>query len=258
MSCNLAGEITTARANKRQGTANASRPAPVADPFGLHLLPVLLGHLGCTHTSQAEWRDGQTASTGLLAIAAFSHPAANLHLIGLGLALGALGDFVLTRRSQAAFLIGMATFAAGHLAYIAAFWLRAQSIADIGAANAMPSGLSFAALLALAVLLLSTEVWLAPRTGPLRWPVRGYVVVIGLMGLTVLLLPPHPENAGAIYLQIGAALFILSDLMLALRLFVVPTAKAATTLSLALWPAYWGGQFLIMLGASLYWLPFGA
>lgn len=198
----------------------------------------------------------KTASTGLLAVVALTHPSGTFQLIGMGLALGALGDFALTRRSQTAFLAGMAAFALGHVAYIAAFWLRTQSIA-----GAMPpaalSGRTLVALIALAVLLLSTEVWLAPRTGPLRWPVRGYVVVIGLMGLTVLLLPPHPENAGAGVLQIGAALFILSDLLLALRLFVVPTAKAATTLSLALWPAYWLGQFLIMLGAGLYWLPFG-
>ena len=199
----------------------------------------------------------KTASTGLLAVTAFTHPASSFQLIALGLAFGALGDFALTRRSQTAFLLGMAAFAAGHLAYIAAFWLRAQSIADAMPPTATPSTSTLAALIALAMLLLSTEVWLAPRTEALRWPVRGYVVVIGLMGLTALLLPPHPENAGAGVLQIGAALFILSDLLLALRLFVFPTGKTAQGLSLALWPAYWLGQFLIMLGAGLYLLTFG-
>lgn len=199
----------------------------------------------------------KTASTGLLAVIAFTHPSSAFPLIALGLASGALGDFALARRGQTAFLLGMAAFAAGHLAYVAAFCLRAQIIADALPSATLLSGLTIAALIALALLLLSTEVWLAPRTGPLRWPVRGYVVVIGLMGLTALLLPPHPENAGAGVLQIGAALFLLSDLLLALRLFVFPTDKAATTLSLALWPAYWLGQFLIMTGAGLYWLPFG-
>ena len=87
---------------------------------------------------------------------------------------------------------------------------------------------------------------------------RGYVIVIGLMGLTSVLLVPHPETAGATYLQIGAALFIRSDLLLALRLFVVPTGKTAQKLSIALWPAYWCGQMLILHGSGLYWLPFGA
>lgn len=235
-------------------------------PDDPRLLLILLAFV-CFLTYWVIWaaRDGiggpgpqvKTASTGLLAVVAFTHPASSFQLIALGLAFGALGDFALTRRSQTAFLLGMAAFAAGHLAYIAAFWLRAQSVAD-AVPPAAPSGLSLAALIALALLLLSTELWLAPRTGALRWPVRGYVIVIGLMGLTSLLLVPHPETAGATYLQIGAALFILSDLLLALRLFVFPIGTTAQKLSIALWPAYWCGQLLILLGAGLYWLPFGA
>lgn len=199
----------------------------------------------------------KTAATGFLAGLALTQPVSGIQLIGLGLAFGALGDFALTWRSQAAFRFGMAAFAAGHLAYIAAFCLRGQTISEATPSATSLSGYTIVTLVALAALLLSTEIWLAPRTAALRWPVRGYVVVIGLMGLVALLLPPHPENAGASYLQIGATLFILSDLLLALRLFVFPTAKAATTLSLTIWPAYWLGQFLIMLGAGLYWLPFG-
>ncbi len=77
------------------------------------------------------------------------------------------------------------------------------------------------------------------------------------MGVTALFLVPHPENSGAAVLQTGAALFILSDLLLALRLFVFPSGKTARGLLLALWPAYWCGQMLILHGAGLYWLPFG-
>lgn len=199
----------------------------------------------------------KTASTGLLAVVALNHPSSTYLLIGLGLAFGALGDFALTRRSQTAFLRGMAIFAAGHMSYIAAFWMRAQTITE-RVPPVASSGPSLAALIGLAVLLLSTELWLAPRTGALRWPVRGYVLVIGVMGLTALQLVPHPENAGATYLRCGAALFILSDLLLALRLFVLPIGRAAHGLSLALWPAYWFGQWLILLGAGFYWSPFGA
>ncbi|WP_426037072.1 lysoplasmalogenase [Cypionkella sp. TWP1-2-1b2] len=234
------------------------------------LLLILLAFV-CFLTYWVTWagRDGiggpgpqvKTASTGLLAVVAFTDPARSFQLITLGLAFGALGDFALTRRSQTAFLLGMAAFVAGHLAYIAAFWLRAQTIADAMPptampATAMPSTSTLAALIALAMLLLSTEVWLAPRTGALRWPVRGYVVVIGLMGMAALLLVPHPVTLGATYLQIGAALFILSDLLLALRLFVFPTGMTAHKLSIALWPAFWLGQTLIFFGAALYWLPF--
>ncbi len=230
-------------------------------------LLLLLAAFGCFLTYWVVWtaRDQvslsgavmKTASTGLLAILAFTHPSNTFQLIALGLAFGALGDFALTRRSQTAFLLGMAAFAAGHLAYIAAFWLRAQTITDTAPSTTSLSGLTLATLIALSAVILSTEVWLAPRTGRLRWPVRGYVVVIGLMGTAALLLVPHPENAGAAYLQIGAALFILSDLLLALRLFVFRTENTAQKLSIALWPAYWCGQLLILIGAGLYWLPFG-
>ena len=49
--------------------------------------------------------------------------------------------------------------------------------------------------------------------------------------------------------MLGAALFVASDLLLALRLFVAQDAQAQRRLSLLLWPAYWGGQALILLGA---------
>jgi uncharacterized membrane protein YhhN len=194
----------------------------------------------------------KTASTGLLAAvgALFSGPLP--WAIVLGLTLGALGDFFLARRHPSAFLTGMAAFALGHLAYAWAFLSRAAEIAPFQLAPAQ--GLAGLALL---VLLLSTEVWLAPRTAALRWPVRGYVVVIGLMGLAAIALPPHPENLSAALIRLGAALFVLSDLLLAIRLFVARTGPATRGLSLALWPAYWGGQLLILVGAGLYALPFG-
>lgn len=194
----------------------------------------------------------KTASTGLLAgfgaVGGWPLPWAIL----LGLTLGALGDFCLTRPSPRAFLAGMAAFALGHLAYGWSFLSRATEIAPLQLAPAQAG-----AGLALLTLLLSTELWLAPRTGALRWPVRGYVVVIGLMGFAAIALPPHPENLSAALICLGAALFILSDLLLALRLFVARSEAARRALALALWPAYWGGQLLILLGAGLYARPFG-
>ncbi|MFM7333882.1 MAG: lysoplasmalogenase family protein, partial [Tabrizicola sp.] len=111
------------------------------------------------------------------------------------------------------------------------------------------SGTELAVLGLLVALLLSTEVWLAPRTGDLRQPVRGYVGLIGLMGAAAILLPAHPGQG---VLRLGAALFILSDLMLALQLFVVKGEGVRRELALALWPAYWAGQALILWGAVAY------
>lgn len=52
--------------------------------------------------------------------------------------------------------------------------------------------------------------------------------------------------------RLGAALFILSDLMLALQLFVVKGEAVLRMLALALWSAYWTGQALILWGAVTY------
>lgn len=193
----------------------------------------------------------KTVSTGALALLVLVDNGPGW--LASGLALGASGDFFLARRGERAFLAGMAAFALGHLVY-------AGGLLALGAGFApLPlSTLQIGAALFLVCIILSTEVWLAPRTGALRWPVRGYVLVIGLMGLTAIVLPAHPENLSAVPIRLGAALFILSDLMLSLRLFVAQGEPAKRALSLALWPAYWCGQALIMLGSVLYALPFGA
>lgn len=187
----------------------------------------------------------KTLSTAALALAAALYASgggAGPTLIALGLGLGALGDFLLSRNGDRAFLGGMAAFALGHLAYVAALWTLMQVTGTTAGQWIIGAGL--------VMLVASTEFWLAPHTGALRWPVRGYGIVIGAMGLTALFLGPVE---GRETLWLGAALFILSDLMLALRLFVVKDTGKARALSYALWPAYWGGQFLILIAAFSIW-----
>lgn len=164
-----------------------------------------------------------TAPLALLAAALTLGQTPALILIGLG--LGAVGDLALSRRGEPAFLTGMATFAAGHLCYGAAFARHAQ----------VPGRAETLALAALTALLLSTEVWLAPRTAGLRWPVRAYTLVIGLMAASTILLAPAPFLPT---IHLGAALFVLSDLLLGLALFLATTPQARKALSLALWPTY--------------------
>ncbi len=169
--------------------------------------------------------------------------------MALGLALGALGDWLLAQRSKAAFLAGMGAFGIGHLVYAGVMLIRGADIGFDGLSAA-----ELAAVAALLMLLVSTEVWLAPRTGALRGPVRAYVAMIGVMGMMLVILPGHPGQG---LLRLGGALFILSDLLLALRLFVVADPARQRQLSLALWPAYWAGQALIGLAALSYWAPMG-
>jgi len=190
----------------------------------------------------------KTVSTGVLALAvalAGQGGAAWFWLVPLGLAMGALGDLCLALKAERLFLAGVGAFGLGHLAYAAGFLLRSG---DLGFDGVSPGeGLALAGLLS---LLLSTELWLAPRTGGLRRPVRGYVGLIGLMGAAAVLLPEAPGQG---VLRLGAALFILSDLMLAVEMFVARDPGLRRGLARALWPAYWAGQALIGWGALAFW-----
>ncbi|GHD99421.1 hypothetical protein GCM10008024_06730 [Allgaiera indica] len=182
-------------------------------------------------TRPVSWQRSifKTMATALLAAAAL--PLGAPPLIALGLALGAVGDLALSRPGQRSFLIGMAAFAAGHLAYAWLFLRMGTNDPLI-----VPS-------LVVLVLAGSTEFWLAPRTGALKWPVRGYVLVITAMMLAVLTLPGR-----ALTVMLGAALFVLSDLLLAIELFCLD--RPSPWLSRSVWLCYWGGQALILLGTA--------
>lgn len=149
-----------------------------------------------------------------------------------GLALSALGDLALSRRGRTAFLIGLIAFAAAHVAYVWVFAGIAQ--------GAMP-------LVPAAILLIyaaSSELWLAPFTGTLRWPVRGYVAVITAMGVAALMLP-----AGFGLVTLGAGLFIASDTLLAVQMFrLAPDHPRQRAVSVMLWALYIAGQALILWG----------
>lgn len=152
----------------------------------------------------------------------------------VALLLSALGDLALSRDGEKAFLVGLVSFAAAHVAYVVYFW-------SIGAGPlAMP-----VLLAALVVFALSTERWLSPFTGELRWPVRAYVVIICAMGATAFGLLDRPLAVA------GAVAFMASDTLLAIQLFrMKPDAALQRMVSIALWALYAGGQFLIVAGVG--------
>ncbi len=205
----------------------------------LSALAALAYELTPKDVSNPRWTITAIKGTAVGALALWALLYLPNPLITAGLLLGAIGDIALTRPGQRAFLIGMAAFALGHLAYAAAFLPHL----------AAPNPRQTAILVALALLLASTEIWLTPHTGALRNPIRGYVAVIGLMAISATVLLPGPARES---IQLGALLFVLSDLLLALRLFRAHTPRSKSLLSLTLWPAYWLGQALILLGAIGY------
>lgn len=204
-----------------------------------YLMQIATDRPGTGHWQRSIVKTG--ATLGLVA-AGVAAEAPGLIVIGVG--LGAAGDFCLSRPGQTTFLAGMAAFAAGHLAYLAAFWTRA---AQLGVTHPTTLQIAVIALLGLAVLALG--LWLSSKAGPLRLPVLAYALVIGLMAATALILPANPGDRT---IQTGVALFLLSDTLLAFRLFASP-ASAKRPLDLAVWPAYWLGQALILVGTAIYW-----
>lgn len=198
-------------------------------------LAIALAYLPFTDDA-TSWRRSihKTLPLMLFSLVAFASGAPAFLVAGLF--LSALGDFGLSRDGDSAFLYGLSAFALAHVLYILHFLALAHTpLWDVFSAAPIPA-------LALVALVVSTELWLIPHAGALGWPVRAYVGVIGVMGLSVLLVPFGAST-------IGAALFILSDLILAVELFRMgdghPRKKLASYL---VWGLYVSGQALILTG----------
>lgn len=122
-----------------------------------------------------------------------------------GLALCAIGDVLLIPRSGPSFLAGMAAFAAGHAAYIAAFLIGGV---EIGAA-------ALAAAVAAALFSGGVLVHLWGDLGPFRPPVAAYGAIISIMVAASVAHWAAAPGVDAARLALAAAGFAVSDLAVA-------------------------------------------
>ncbi|WP_050931821.1 lysoplasmalogenase [Aestuariivita boseongensis] len=180
----------------------------------------------------------KTLSVALLAlIAAVMWQGA----LALALAFCAVGDALLSRPGERAFALGIAAFAAGHLAYVSLF--LTQPGADLNRLLNAPQAFAVIGLLALGATL---ALRILPATGALRIPVALYIPIILSMSLAALSLSPSPATG---LILLGAALFLLSDSLLAVETFLLkdgmPLARA---LARIVWPSYWAAQALFLAG----------
>jgi uncharacterized membrane protein YhhN len=152
----------------------------------------------------------------------------------LGLALCALGDVLLIPPGTGrAFLLGIASFALGHVVYAWAFVARGVHV--------VASAIALVAMLVVVVLVLR---WLGARLpADMRLPVRFYMAVIALMvaaaiGVSV--------RSGHSAIAAGAIAFALSDLSVARDRFV------RAQLANVLWglPLYYFAQLLLALSIT--------
>ncbi len=152
-------------------------------------------------------------------------------LLGMILSLG--GDIALMFDSAKAFLIGLVLFLLGHVAYTFA-------ILDFG------GYVLFGALETSIVVLISLGIFilLYPGLGSMKIPAFFYILIITLMVncalLTFSVEAFNLTQAG--YLAVGALLFYVSDVMLAINKFRFPFKLNRISLAF-----YFSGQLLIAL-----------
>ena len=175
------------------------------------------------------------ASSGFLATAlsagALQHGFGRI--IFAGLLLSMAGDMLLVGQGQRYFLLGLASFLLAHIAYTTAFILHGQHRRH-----------ALLAAFPIVVVAVAVLAWLQPHLeSPLELPVQVYVAAISLMVITAF----GARGAGAPRLVvIGALLFFVSDLAVAMHRIVAPDFPAY------LWglPLYYSGQLCLALGAS--------
>ena len=183
------------------------------------------------------------ASTSLIiamaAVGAWTNGAPDLYglLVIGGLVLSLGGDAALMPPdTPGRFRLGLALFLAAHLAYIVAFWpLSGWAPADI--------------LLTVGVAVIAGAFFLVlnPKLGAMRGPVIGYILIISLMlnraVSTLFSGTADPVRAGRI--AVGAALFFVSDVILAANRFWRPWRFHRLSLAF-----YFAGQASIALSVA--------
>jgi uncharacterized membrane protein YhhN len=208
--------------------------------LGLFVIATAVALFGLDRQRRWLFATGKPAAVlALLAVAWGPAPDAFGALVCAGLFLSFLGDVVLLKDSQPAFLTGLTLFLFAHLLYAAAFALSGAMV--LGWSTALP-GL---AIFGTATLWLMGRLW-AGIGRTLRGPVVVYALAItAMVSLAYASLggpwPPLVSGVAAL----GAVLFYLSDASLAWNRFVHRSVHGQTiTLSL-----YWTGQLGIAVAA---------
>jgi uncharacterized membrane protein YhhN len=183
----------------------------------------------------------KTTAIAALALAALLIGAPGLLVTGL--AFCALGDFWLSRDGERAFLIGLISFAIGHIFYILLFFNANAAPLFL---LEMPWVIGVGALM-MAGGFMGRVLW--PATGALRMPVMVYIAIIITMGIAAI---ATTQNGTKVVL-IGAGMFIVSDIILSAELFLLPEKhKLRRVTPQFVWTFYWFGQVAIFSGIVLF------
>jgi uncharacterized membrane protein YhhN len=213
------------------------------------------GNLGHGHSSLPATWGRMGASLALVAAAAVGYfqwrgtgAGRFICLIAVGMALGTLGDFFNASLLNKLVplpdpvLGGMASFGLGHIAYI---WACFEAARQAGLHNRRVRNLSLNAWLLIATIGWYAIVYLGAteKTQPLVFPALPYSLLLAstagfATGLAV-------QSRAFSLMAVGAALFFLSDMLLAIGLFRGSLPHSTEWV----WLTYSPGQMLIVFGA---------
>jgi uncharacterized membrane protein YhhN len=152
-----------------------------------------------------------------------------------------VGDILLMFQERDAlfFLLGLSSFLLAHIGYIVLFH-------KIRVREAVKSNPWFLVLVVIYYAGLIS--WLGPYLGDMKLPVRIYGVVISFMFLLALHMLYIKDKVAGKYMMGGAALFIISDSVLAINKFYQPFEMAGFIIMLT----YGLAQLCIVYGAMKY------
>ena len=156
----------------------------------------------------------------------------------LGLLFSVGGDIALMFKSKRAFMIGLVLFLIAHVVYSIVFTIYSGFVkADLTSA--------------LILILLAIIVYLYLYSGleKMKFPVLFYILIISFMMNRAIstFLGNFFNNTHAILISIGAGLFYISDLILAVNKFRKPFKCHRISLAF-----YYSGQLLIALSTGFF------
>jgi uncharacterized membrane protein YhhN len=172
-------------------------------------------------------------SVSPLAVVAFRRLAGGDRLLlSSALLLSALGDVFLSLNGEQWFAYGLGSFLAAHLFYITLFVRNRPRPFAVGIARKAVAAL-------MVVFAVAMFAWLWPSLGAMKPAVAAYMCALTGMGVTAALAGLRRWRV-----TIGAALFILSDSLIAVGKFKTQIDYG----DYLIWATYYAAQVCIALG----------
>ncbi|HDZ08938.1 lysoplasmalogenase [Pseudohongiella sp.] len=148
-------------------------------------------------------------------------------LLGLGLVLSAIGDVLLAL--EGLFVQGLAAFLLAQVIYAVLFLSQSRW---------QPRRLPWAALIVAYALVCTLLI--VPEADGMRAPVTAYMIAISMMAIAA----GFRDESQFLWVAMGALIFMVSDTLIAVNLFVLPFEYSG----IAVMVTYYTAQLLICVG----------